>query len=315
MRKPLEAIFSLLFLYLAFDRLTIPTEWHWAPLGQFGFRSLAIHTFETLMILSVTWGIIRFLKFVSLIFLKRAEKTESKLDDQLVPFFRDLAIVAVVSLSALVILDNVFSIDVAALLAGLGIGGLALALAARETLENLFASFTIFLDLPFVVGDTVQVGATSRDVEKVGFRSTRIRTADGSIVTIPNRLMTAQPLDNQTQRQHRRAKFMIRLTYQTTQTQLRNITEQIQGLIDTHALTRSKQGLVRFENFGESSLDLLVIFHVETADWRVFHDVKEEINFEILRIIEQNGSSLAYPTTSVYLQPSDQAQWHSPLDR
>jgi MscS family membrane protein len=300
MRRPIEAIFSLVFLYLALDRLSIPAEWQWAPAHQFGFRLIANRTFETLIMGSITWGIVRFIKFLSLIFLKRAEKTESKLDDQLIPFFRDLIVVAVVLLSALVVLDNVFSIDVAALLAGLGIGGLALALAARETLENLFASFTIFLDLPFVVGDAVQVGATSGDVEKVGFRSTRIRTADGSIVTIPNRLMTSQALDNQTQREYRRAKFTLRLTYQTTEAQLRHLTTSIQALIDAHPLTANKKGLVKFENFGESSLDLLVIFHVETTDWRVFNDVKEELNFGILRMIEQSGTTLAYPTTTVH---------------
>lgn len=298
LHKPLEVVFTLTILYLAFDRLTIPAEWGWASVEKMGIRMISIRVFEVMMSIVIAWIVIRFIKFIALIFHQRAEQTESKLDDQLVPFFRDLAIMVVVFIDGLIILDNVFGIDVAALLTGLGIGGLAIALAARETLENLFASFTIFLDLPFIVGDTVQVGTTNGDVEKVGFRSTRIRTADGSIITVPNRLMTSQALENQTQRQYRRAKFLIKLTYQTTSEQLRSIITAIQALIDSHPMTSNKRGIVKFDALSDSSLDVMVIFHVETADWRLFNDVKEEINFQIMQIVEEHRAQFAYPTVT-----------------
>lgn len=307
LRKPVEALFMLCIIYLAFDRLNIPEEWNWQPVEKFGIRMIADRLFGSLMIMVIAWVVIRFVKFIGLIFTKRAEKTDSKADDQLIPFFRDLGIIAIVILAIFAILDNVFNIDVAALITGLGIGGLALALAARETLENLFASFTIFLDLPFVVGDTVQVGQLSGDVEKVGFRSTRIRTADGSLVTIPNRLMTTQGLENLTQRQFRRAKFVLRFNYKTSLAQLQALITDIKLLIDTHEMTKPREGLVKFDQFGESSLDVLVIYHVETADWRIFNNVKEEINLQIIELIEKHGVQFAFPTRTIMMQ-ADKAE-------
>lgn len=305
LRKPVEAVFMLCIIYLAFDRLNIPDEWKWQPVEKFGIRMIADRLFSILMIMAIAWAVIRFVKFVGLIFIKRAEKTDSKADDQLIPFFRDLGVVAIVILAIFAILDNVFNIDVAALITGLGIGGLALALAARETLENLFASFTIFLDLPFVVGDTVQVGQLAGDVEKVGFRSTRIRTADGSLITMPNRLMTTQGLENLTQRQFRRAKYILRFTYNTSLTQLQAITADIKHLIDTHEMTKPREGLVKFDQFSESSLDVLVIFHVETADWRIFNNVKEEINLQIIALMAKHGVQFAFPTRTIVMQSGE----------
>ncbi|MFN8357111.1 MAG: mechanosensitive ion channel family protein [Spirosomataceae bacterium] len=302
LRKPFEALFMLCVLYLAVDRIQIPAAWNWAPVERFGLRMIADRVFDISMISAIGWIIIRFVKFIGLVFLKRAEKTESKIDDQFVPFFRDLAIVIIVILAVFAILDNVFNVDIVALITGLGIGGLALALAARETLENLFASFTIFLDLPFLVGDTVQVGAMSGDVEKVGFRSTRIRTADGSLITVPNRVMISQGLENLSQREYRRAKYVLHLTYATTSEQLNQIITEIKALIDTHELTNIKEGLVKFDGFGESSLDIQVIYHVQTADWRIFNNIKEEINFKILEIVEQNHAAFAYPTRKVLIE-------------
>ena len=305
LRKPVEAVFMLCIIYLAFDRLNIPEEWKWQPVEKFGIRMIADRFFSILMIMAIAWAVIRFVKFVGLIFMKRAEKTDSKADDQLIPFFRDLGVVAIVILAIFAILDNVFNIDVAALITGLGIGGLALALAARETLENLFASFTIFLDLPFVVGDTVQVGQLAGDVEKVGFRSTRIRTADGSLITVPNRLMTTQGLENLTQRQFRRAKYVLHFAYNTSLTQLQALTADIKHLIDTHEMTKPREGLVKFDQFGESSLDVLVIFHVETADWRIFKNVKEEINLQIIALMAKHGVQFAFPTRTIVMQSGE----------
>ena len=305
LRKPVEAVFMLCIIYLAFDRLNIPEEWKWQPVEKFGIRMIADRFFSILMIMAIAWAVIRFVKFVGLIFMKRAEKTDSKADDQLIPFFRDLGVVAIVILAIFAILDNVFNIDVAALITGLGIGGLALALAARETLENLFASFTIFLDLPFVVGDTVQVGQLAGDVEKVGFRSTRIRTADGSLITMPNRLMTTQGLENLTQRQFRRAKYVLHFAYNTSLTQLQALTADIKHLIDTHEMTKPREGLVKFDQFGESSLDVLVIFHVETADWRIFNNVKEEINLQIIALMAKHGVQFAFPTRTIVMQSGE----------
>ncbi|MBA3900887.1 MAG: mechanosensitive ion channel family protein, partial [Bacteroidetes bacterium] len=198
------------------------------------------------------------------------------------------------------ILSGVFRLDIGTLVAGIGIGGLALALAAKESLENLLASFTIFLDKPFVLGDLVQVGGILGVVEKVGFRSTRLRTLERSFLTIPNKKMVDTELDNLSLRTFRRARFSVGLIYQTTQEQISLIVNDIQEFIDQHPNT-NQEGKVRFTEFGSSSLDIMVQYFVDTMDWDVFLNVKQEINFKIMEIVKKHGSDFAYPSTTVFL--------------
>jgi MscS family membrane protein len=192
-------------------------------------------------------------------------------------------------------------VNVIALTTGLGIGGLALAMASKESLENLLGSFTIFLDQPFLVGDTVTVGTVTGTVEKVGFRSTRIRTYDKSIVTLPNKLMIDAELDNLGMRPVRRVKFDVGLTYETSIEQIKNIVDDIQKMVDAHPKT-NQDGKVRFQEFGSSSLDIMIIYFVDSPSWDDLIDVKEDINYKIMEIVKKHNSDFAFPSTTVYLQ-------------
>ena len=139
--------------------------------------------FNFLLLITIFWTINRSIDFVGYKLKNKALETESKVDDQLIPFAIDIAKVLTIVLGVVMILGNVFDVNVTALVTGLGIGGVAFALASKESLENLLGSFTIFFDKPFTVGDTVNLGGVTGTVEKVGFRSTRIRTFDKSVVT------------------------------------------------------------------------------------------------------------------------------------
>ncbi|MFD1816809.1 MscS family membrane protein [Pseudarcicella hirudinis] len=300
LRKPVEFLITLLIIYLAFHYLVFPPSWQFATIDEFGIRLILARTFQCILIGAISWIIIRVIKFFALIFLRKAELTESKLDDQFVPFFRDLAIVFVVVATGFVMLGRVFNIDVVALITGLGIGGLAIALAAKETLENLFASFTIFLDLPFTVGDGVQIDKISGEIEKIGFRSTRIRTLEGSLVTIPNRLLTSQALDNLSKRDYRRARYLLKLRLDTPVDSLKKVIADIQQIIDADELTNQKQGGVRFEGFSENSVDVLVIYYIQTQDYWKSQQIKENINFEIMKILEKNEVQFASPLIAVH---------------
>lgn len=302
---PLEFLTFLFFLYLAFDFLTFPKIA--LPKAEIIYwKRFLLRLYRTFLIISLTWVGLRFVDFVGLIFMKRAEKTVSKMDDQLVPFFKDFAKVFVVIIGFLFIISFVFDQQVSKIIAGLGIGGLALAFAAKESLENLLASFTIFLDQPFIVGDLVQVGEITGVVEKIGFRSTRIRTLEKSYVTVPNKNMIDKPLDNLTLRTFRRAKFDINLTYDTTSDQIKNIVAEIQQYVDQHART-NQDGRVRFMNLGASSKDIMVQYFVDTMDWDEYIDVKQEINFAIVEIVERHGAEFAFPTTTVHLAKDEKA--------
>jgi MscS family membrane protein len=302
LRTPFETFLLLIFFYLAFSQLSFPVEWNLTPVGEFGLRQIIVKGYQILLILSVTWILLRFIEFFAQEFAKKAEKTESPLDDQLVPFFKELVKVLMVIFSIFFILGVVFNLNVASLIAGLGIGGLAVALAAKESLENLFASFTIFLDRPFVAGDVIQVGSIVGKVEKVGFRSTRVRTLEKSFLTLPNKMLIDQALDNLTRRQFRRSRFTVGLTYNTPSETLQAVAADIQAVLDGHEMTRAEPGVVKFDGFGESSLNLLVVFYVETSDWGEYMRLKEEINYQILRIVHQHGAAFAYPTTTIHWQ-------------
>jgi len=232
---------------------------------------------------------------------KRAEETENKMDDQLVPF--TIEIIKFISYIFVggIILGEVFGVNATGLITGLGIGGIALAMASKESLENLLGSFTIFLDKPFTVGDTVTVGTVSGTVEKVGFRSTRIRTFDKSLVTLPNKKMIDAELDNLGMRPVRRVKFNIGLTYETTASQMKEIVSDLQIMVDEHPKT-NQDGRIRFQEFGSSSLDILVMYFVDSPKWGDLIDVKEDINYKIMEIVKKHKSDFAFPSTTVYLQ-------------
>lgn len=297
--QPLEFLTFLFFLYIAFDRLNFP-KIDLPRKEVYYWKGILLRIYRTFLIVSLTWVGLRLADFVGLIFMKRAEKTLSKMDDQLVPFFKDFSKVIIVIIGFLFIISFVFDQKVSKIIAGLGIGGLALAFAAKESLENLLASFTIFLDQPFTVGDLVQVGEVTGTIEKIGFRSTRIRTLEKSFVTVPNKNMIDKPLDNLTLRTFRRARFDIALTYSTRSEQIRSIVTQIQAFVDEHPRT-NQDGRVRFMNLGLSSKDIMVQYFVDTMDWDEYIDVKQEINFKIVEIVEKNGASFAFPTTTVHL--------------
>ncbi|GAB3270426.1 mechanosensitive ion channel family protein [Larkinella harenae] len=306
MRKPIELFILLLMLFLAFDRLAIPEQWGLVPRTEFGYRLIIFRLYQTTLMFNLAWIAIRFVKFVGIIFQKRAELTETKLDDQLVPFVRDLLIIAVCAITFFATLSIVFAINVIALVTSLGIGGLAIALAARETLENLFASFAILLDRPFLTGDTVTAGTgpnqVTGTVEKIGFRSTRLRTDDGSQIAVPNRLMISQSLDNLTQRSQRRTKFHLRLALDTPPEALRAIVDDIRQWLADQPQTSQNPALIQFDALGESSLDVLIQYYVATADWREFNKVKEDVNYQLIAIVKKHSGQFAFPSRTVYLR-------------
>lgn len=301
---PLAFLTFLIFLYIAFGQLNYPIEFIGLPAeGDIGLKVTLQRIYALFLIVSLTWVALRLLDFFGLIFKARAERTLSKLDDQLVPFFKDFTKVIVTAIGFFVVLGSVFDVNVTKLLAGLGVGGLALAFAAKESLENLLASFTIFLDHPFVVGDQVQVGEIAGIVEKIGFRSTRIRTMEKSYVTVPNKLMIDKPLDNLTLRTFRRVKFAINLTYDTTSAQLKSIIQDLQTAIQAHPRTNAEVKIA-FYALSAHSKDIMVQYFIDTMDWNEYIDIKEEINYLIVDIVEKHGAAFAFPTTTVHL-PDD----------
>ncbi len=299
--KPIGLFIMLSIIYLGSSHINYPEVWNLAPENEVGLKMLINKGFSLIYVYSIFWIFLKVIDFIGLILNKRAEATENKMDDQLIPFIVEIAKIITYIFALVIVMGNVFEVDITALAAGLGIGGIALAMASKESLENLLGSFTIFFDQPFTVGDTVTVGTVTGTVEKVGFRSTRIRTFDKSLVTVPNKKMIDAELDNLGMRPVRRVKFNIGLTYETAPEQIKAIVTDIQAMINQHPKT-NQEGKVRFQEFGSSSLDILVMYFVDSPKWNDLIDVKEDVNYKIMEIVKKHNSDFAFPSTTVYLQ-------------
>jgi MscS family membrane protein len=226
--------------------------------------------------------------------------TESKLDDQLVPLIRKALKIFIVILGVLFILQN-NGINVASLIAGLGLGGLAFALAARDTLANLFGSITIFLDKPFQIGDWIKTPSVEGTVEEVGFRSTRIRTFHNSLISVPNAKMADAEVDNLGLREYRRLKTVLNLTYSTSPKQMEAFVEGIKAIIQANEHMRQDFYEVHFYNYGAHSLDVLVYCFLDVDTWS--DELQQRHNFflEIMRLAKEVGVEFAFPTQTLHV--------------
>ncbi len=242
-----------------------------------------------------------------------AANTDSKLDDQAIPLVRQAIQMVLLVIGGLYIADAA-GIDVWQLAAGVGIGGLAFALAAQDTVANVFGSINIFVDRPFQIGDWVQIGGVEGVVEEVGFRSTRVRTFYNSLVTIPNSQITNANVDNLGLRPRRRIKLTLGLTYDTPTDKVQAYVEGIRAILASHpAVQRSYE--VHFYNMGSSALEILVYYHVLTPDWHEELVARSQNLMEFMRLAERLSVSFAFPSTSVYVEstPEHPLPPHDPM--
>lgn len=235
-----------------------------------------------------------------------ASKTESTADDQLVPFVTKSLKVLVVVIGVLVSIQN-FGINVMSILAGLGLGGLALALAAQDTAANLFGSITILLDRPFNVGDFIKVTDTTGTVLDIGFRSTRIRTIDNSVVTLPNSTMAKEKIENLTERTARRMRHVIGVTYDTPIEKLAAVVDQIKYYLHQNERIRSEDYVVSFVSLGDFSLGIQVIAHALTNDPKIEAEIQQEFLFHVMKIAAEQNVEFAFPTQTLLLEKVQQS--------
>jgi MscS family membrane protein len=298
--KSMQFFGLMVAIYISITILTIPQVVHVFD-EQIRVQFYVSIITKLLLTIGFTRILLRVSDYIGERWLEKAAETESKLDDQLVPFAIDGIKVLLVIFAGMFVLGAIFKANVTALVGGLGIGGLAVALAAQESLANLLGSFTIFLDKPFTVGDTVDFQGIVGTIEKVGFRSTRIRTLDKSYVTVPNKSLVGAPLNNITESTHRRARFFIGLTYDTNPQVMKNIIAEIHDVLLRHENTNDEP-VVRFFEYADSSLNILITYLVNSNDYNLYVKVREEINFKIYEIVQRNGSSFAFPTRTVHVE-------------
>lgn len=237
-----------------------------------------------------------FAKYLTVI----TSKTDNTLDDQLVPLIRKTLRFFIVVMGVILVLQN-NGYNAASLIAGLGIGGLAVALAAKDTLANFFGSITIFADRPFRIGDWIKVGDVEGTVEEVGFRTTRVRTFYNSLVSVPNSQVATTDIDNYGMRQYRRLKTVLNLTYSTTPEQMEAFVEGLKAIVKANNNFRQDFYEIHFNAFGAHSLDVLVYVFFNVPDWSTELQQRHNFLLEVLRLAKEVGVEFAFPTQTLHV--------------
>jgi len=221
-------------------------------------------------------------------------------DDVLIPLLRTVLRFFIIIVAVLLVFD-MLGYKPLTVLGVLGIGGIALAFAAQDTLGNFFGSITVLFDRPFGIGDWIVVGDVEGTVERVGFRSTRVRTFYNSVITIPNSKMVNTQVDNFGARRFRRAKIMLSITYSTPPGKIEAFCEGIRELVRLHPYTRKDYYHVYFNKFAGSSLDILLYIFFEVPDWSTELRERHYFFLDILRLAKRLGVEFAFPTQTVWL--------------
>lgn len=258
----------------------------------------------TLKALLPFFGTLVFYRLVNVlsVYLERvAKRTESTLDDQLVPLFRKTLKTFVVIIGTLFILDNL-EIDIIPLLTGLSIGGLAFALAAQDTIKNFFGSLMIFIDKPFQIGHWITSGEIDGTVEEVGFRSSRIRTFRNSVMYVPNGKLADSTVDNHGLRQYRRFYTQIAVTYDTPPHLIQTFVEGLRKIVETHPDTRKDYYNIYFNDMAAYSLNIMFYIFFDVPDWSNELRARHEVLMEVLKLAEKLGINFAFPTQTLHME-------------
>ncbi len=216
-------------------------------------------------------------------------------------FFVKALKVFVLALGLVAVLQT-FGINVSAFIASLGLGGLAFALAAKDTAANLFGGFAILTDNIFKIGDWVKIGSVEGVVEDIGMRTTKIRAFDKRLIVVPNATIANSAVDNFSRRDRRRIKMRIGLIYGTSTQTMQKILTEIREMLQNHPQIHKEPLLVYFDEFGASSLDLFFYLFTKTAVWEEYLKIREDINLKIIEIVQRNGSDFAFPSQSIYFE-------------
>lgn len=296
--RPVGTLLLSLSLYAIFPALGLTG----------GLSDVLMVALRVLAALASVMVVYRIVDVVADVFGRKATETDSKLDDQLVPLVRKSVKVFVAAIGLIFVLQNM-NVDVASLLAGASLGGLAFTLAAKDTVANLFGSLSIFADKPFQIGDWVVIGGGAEGVvEEVGMRTTRVRTFYDSLVTVPNAKIADSVIDNYGARRHRRVSTTLGLQYDTTPEQMQAFCEGVRAILRANPSVVKSRYEVVMSGFGAHSLDVMLYFFLEVSSWSEELIQRHNVFLEILRLARELSVEFAFPTQTLHVaslaQPS-----------
>lgn len=267
-----------------------------------GVASVVLTVTQILLIIAIGFTFFKLVDVPYKIYLRWSAKTDSKLTDMLAPILRASMRIAVVVLTLVQVAQTLSDQPITSIIAGLGIGGLAIALAAQDSIKHIFGSFVIFTDRPFEVGDRLVIDGHDGPVESVGFRSTRIRTLEGHLVTIPNGELVNKNIHNISKRPFIRRILNVTITYDTPPDKVDRAVEVIKEILANHeGMREDMPPRVLFNDFNAASLNILVIYWYFPADFWAYMAFTERFNKELLRRFGEEGIDFAFPSQTLYL--------------
>lgn len=288
--KPIQWLFILLGIYLS--------AWY---LPYFDHTNvLFVKLVKSAIIFLVGWGLFNFTSSSTLLLTKLNERFNFEMNEILIPFLSKLLRVIIVIVIFIGIADE-FNYNVMGLLGGLGLGGLAFALAAKDAIGNLFGGFIIITEKPFTIGDWILTPSVEGTVETITFRSTKVRTFAQALVTVPNAKLANEPITNWSEMGKRRIVFNLSVTYKTPKEKLEGVIKKIEYMLKTHPGIHQDTIVTKFDKYGVNGLDIYIYFFTNTTVWLDFLKVKEEINYKIMDILDHEGVSLAIPNRKLYV--------------
>ena len=295
--EPLEWFLLILIAVFAIDKLNFPQAWEYNIYGH-STNEILSKIGIGIIIISFTWLLLRMIDFIALVLEKKTAHEDKKSSGQLIVFFRDFLKVIFAIAGLLLLIKACFNQPVGNLLTSLSIVGAVLALAAKESLENLIASFIIFFDKPFSTGDVLRVNTVTGTVEKIGLRSTRIRTADKTLVTVPNKQMVDSVLDNWSMRTHRRAEIKLEQAPSTSIDAATNCIAEIKKILAARA-DMILNSSVYLTEINKSGVLITIEYFTQGLALEKFNQLKEEVNIDLKIIMEGNELTMAAATSSV----------------
>jgi len=268
-----------------------------------GLRILTIHSvvqkgLDILLLVWVVYQLILMAQVAVDFVLKKSTEKIGRENKNALRFLGNIGKTLLWAVGILIILQNL-GVNISALVAGLGIGGIAIALALQSILGDLFSSFSIVFDKPFVVGDVIKIGTTSGEVEKIGIKTTRIRSPHGEEIIISNAELTNAQIKNLGRLKERRVTLKFGVLYDTPKEKFEKIPDMIKGIINSVGNCRFHRA--HFVNFGDSALEFQVTYHIESDNYGIYLDRQQEVNFSVKNLFEKEGIGMAYPTQTIYL--------------
>jgi MscS family membrane protein len=260
-----------------------------------------IFALKALWPIFLTVVVYRMVDILGLYMLKVADKTESTLDDQLVPLLTKVLKTFVVIIGALFVLINL-NISIIPFITGISIGGLALALAAQDTIKNFFGSLMIFIDKPFQIGNWITSGEIDGEVEEVGLRSTRVRTFRNSLIYVPNGILADRTIDNHGLRVYRRYYTKLSITYDTPARLIEVFVDGLNKIVENHPHTRKDKYHIFMNDFGASSMDIMFYIFFKAPNWALELQYRHEIILDILKLAEKLNVRFAFPTRTLHME-------------